>query len=463
LSEVRPHGARKRDWQPIAFLVAVIVARLGFATLVFARPQLALQNDSDRYVPIAKGILSGQAYSWNTERPGELLNTVGYPLYLAGVYLVGGSAPGTVAIAQLLLSGALALALYLGLRVSVGSAAALGAAVILAVDPLSILWSLTILTETVFAAGLGFGALLLIRWSASRHMRTLVLSGVCLALAAMVKPYALLILGIWAAAVALLPSDHDGSPLKESLGKLRLAVIFVLPTLVLAAPWVVRNALLWNCPSLSSVDRVTMRDYVAAKVVGEYEHISLEEAQAQLRDSDPGVCPRSSGKYLDLILSHPQIYARLHLAGTIPVLVGTSFDRWIEFFGVDYILPDLWRPFMDGGPTAVGSVLVRQLMDFPGAVVLMVALIAWQLLLYALALLGVLAYRRLNSMPLRWNVIVIAIAVLILVLTPGQGGHERFRVPAQPLLAILAAYGLAWGVLPWLQTRRSRHTRPSAS
>ena len=42
---------------------------------------------------------------------------------------------------------------------------------------------------------------------------------------------------------------------------------------------------------------------------------------------------------------------------------------------------------------------------------------------------------------------MIAISVLILVLTPGQGGHERFRVPAQPLLAILAAYGLAWTVL----------------
>ena len=51
-----------------------------------------------------------------------------------------------------------------------------------------------------------------------------------------------------------------------------------------------------------------MRDYVAAKVIGEYEHISLEQAQAQLRASDPGVCPRDNAKYLGLILSHPQIY-----------------------------------------------------------------------------------------------------------------------------------------------------------
>ena len=463
MSQVPAQGGRRRDGQAIAFLLAVIIARLAFAALVYARPLLALQNDSDRYIPMANGILSGQAYSWNTERPGELLNTVGYPLFLAGVYLVGGSAPGTVAIAQLLLSGALALALYLGLRSSVGIAAALGAAVILAVDPLTILWSLTILTETVFAACLGLGALLLVRWSASRRMQTLLLSGICLGLSAMVKPYALLILGTWAVAVALMPSDYDAAPLKNALRRLRGAGIFVLPALALAAPWVVRNTLLWNCPSLSSVDRVTMRDYVAAKVVGEYEHISLEEAQAQLRESDPGVCPGSNAKYLDVIIAHPQIYARLHLAGTIPVLLGTSFDRWIELFGVDYTLPDLWRPFMDGGPSEVASVLARQLNDFPAPVLLMVALIAWQLLIYALAVLGVLAYRGLNSIPIRWNIIVVAIGVLILMLTPGQGGHERFRVPAQPLLAILAAYGLAWSVLPWIRTRVRRHTSSHAS
>jgi hypothetical protein len=443
----------KADWLVIA-LVIVVIARLGFAALVFARPELAVQNDTDRYVPIAKGILSGQAYAWNTDRPRELLNTVGYPLFLAGVYLIAGRASGTVAVAQLLLSSALALAMCLGLRASVGRVPALVAAVILAIDPLTILWSLTILTETVFAVCLGVAAVLLIRWSASRRVRTLVLSGLFLGFASMVKPYALLILGVWAAAIVLLPSNDGASRLKEGLRRLRLAGIFVLPTLALATPWIVRNSLLWNCPSLSSVDRVTMRDYVAAKVVGEYEHIPLEQAQAQLRENDPGVCPNGNAKYLGLILSHPQIYARLHIAGTIPVILGTSFDRWIEFFGVDYTLPDLWRPFMDGGLAGVSSVLGQQLIRFPAAVLLMAALILWQLLMYILALLGVLTYGGWKSIPIRWNVIVIAISVLILVLTPGQGGHERFRVPAQPLLAILAAYGLASIVLPWLRTRR---------
>jgi hypothetical protein len=39
--------------------------------------------------------------------------------------------------------------------------------------------------------------------------------------------------------------------------------------------------------------------------------------------------------------------------------------------------------------------------------------------------------------------LIMTLAIFVLVLAPGQGGHERFRVPVQPLLAILAGYGIA--------------------
>ena len=59
---------------------------------------------------------------------------------------------------------------------------------------------------------------------------------------------------------------------------------------------------------------------------------------------------------------------------------------------------------------------------------------------------------------MRWNIIVLGLAILVLVLTPGQGGNERFRVPVQPLLAILAAYGLAPRGLPII-----RNSTPDSS
>ena len=182
------------------------------------------------------------------------------------------------------------------------------------------------------------------------------------------------------------------------------------------------------------------------KWLGSMSTSPWKQAQAQLRESDPGVCPRGNAKYLDLILSHPQIYARLHLAGTIPVLVGTSFDRWIEFFGVDYVLPDLWRPFMDGGPTAVSSVLVQQLMRLSGSRRLDGGA-------DCLAIADVrpcpsrssLPTGGLNSIPIRWNIIVIAISVLIL---RADAGSRRSRTISR---SSTAAAGNPCGVRPGLE------------
>ena len=448
LSEVEPqmtlrHPNPKQNWLTTILLAAVIIARLGFSALVYARPELALQNDTDRYVPIAKAILSGQAYAWNTDRPGELLNTVGYPLFLAIVYAVGGSAPGTVALVQLLLTGVLGLLLYLELRRPLGNTPALVAGLIVVADPLTILWSMTILTEALFAVLLGIAALFLVRWAKSGGSQTAVLAGVFLGLACLVKPYALLLVAVWAVAMVLRGAYAIRPQLREIVRRLLPAGMFLLPILLLVAPWIVRNALLWNCPSLSSVDKVTMRDYVAAKVLQEIEHGSLEQAQAELQARDPGVCPRGNAEYVGLLLAHPQVYAKLHAAGTIPVLLGTGFDLWLEFLGIDYALPDLWRPFMDGGFGAAASVLAREFIRFPAGLSLMAALILWQLLLYAVAILGISAYPAARNPGIRWSIVVITISVLILVLTPGQGGHERFRVPVQPLLAMLAAFGVA--------------------
>jgi len=160
------------------------------------------------------------------------------------------------------------------------------------------------------------------------------------------------------------------------------------------------------------------------------------------------VCPTGNVRYAGMILSNPGVYVKLHVAGTIPVLFGTNFDRWIEFFGVSYTFPDLWQPFMQGGLGGVVSVIVRELFRFPAGPILMVILILWQVLVYAMAVLGVLVYRRVRSWPIRWIIAVITISALILVVTPGQGGNERFRVPVQPLLAILIAYGAACSVVP---------------
>lgn len=444
---VRTSQSRK-DRVYLAVLLVVVFLRLGLATLVYTRPELALANDTDRYRPLAELILSGQAYGWNTEHSGELANTVGYPLFLAAVYAVLGSAPWATAFAQLLLSGALAIIVYLVLAKTLGSLPAFAAAMILAIDPLTALWSLTVLTETVFAFFIGISALLLVQWSIDRRALSLLGAGLFLGVAALVKPYAQLLVVLWTLGLVVFPADRGASRGARTMTTLRRLAAFALPAMLLIAPWIVRNALLWNCPTLSSVDRITMRDYMAAKVIAEYQHAPLEQVQAELQAADGGVCPGRTAEYLQTVLAHPAIYAKLQVAGTIPVLIATGFDRWFQFFGIDYSLPDLWRPYMDGGMGGLLRVLRQSFVVFPAGLILMAVLTLFQLLFYAAAGLGLVAYSRARELPIRWGAAMLSLAVLILVLTPGQGGNERFRVPAQPIFAILAAQGVASLIRP---------------
>jgi 4-amino-4-deoxy-L-arabinose transferase-like glycosyltransferase len=422
-------------------LVLVILARLGFAALVFARPELAYANDTDRYVPIANGILSGQAYAWNTERPGELLNTIGYPLFLAAVFALLGREAGDVAILQLLVTGAVAMTMYVLLARHLGAMPAFVSAMLLALDPLTILWSMTILTETLFAAALGVSALLLASWAYSWNRHTLILAGLFSGFACLVKPFALLIVAAWVVGIAFYPKRDNEQKTSRLISATKHGVLFLLPSILLIAPWFVRNALLWDCPSLSSVDRVTVRDYMAAKVLAEAEHIDLSNVQARLQEADPGVCPKETTKYWGILMANPAITMRLHLAGTVPVLIATSFDRWLQYFGTEYSFPDLWRPYMDSGLGGSISVLSEQFQEYPQGIGLMLALTVFQMTLYALGLIGAIAAFRMSSDAARWNAIMLIAAILLLVLTPGQGGHERFRVPVQPLLATLIGYG----------------------
>jgi hypothetical protein len=190
---------------------------------------------------------------------------------------------------------------------------------------------------------------------------------------------------------------------------------------------------------------------MAAKVLSEANKIELAEAQAQLQAADPGVCPNQTTKYLRIIMANPVIFARLHAAGTVPLLIATNFDRWLQYLGEEYVLPDLWRPYLDGGWRGLGQVIIAELVESPRAMGVMLGLTAFQGILYILAFGGAIAALRRPEREFKWIAITLLTTAAILILTPGQGGHERFRVPVQPMLAILISYGVVArsGLTPW--------------
>lgn len=446
----------------LAVLLMVLFLRFGFSDLIYLRPDLAREPDTGRYVPIAERILAHEAYAWNTSYPAELLNSVGYPLFLAGVFLFVGSSPWEVGAVQLLLSGVLILILYFHLSGAVGTFPAFIAVLVLAFDPLTLLFSLTILTEILFAVLLGVASVILIRWANTEKTVSLLAAGFLLGIACLVRPMGQLLIGLWALAIFLFPDVRIGINTQSVIMRMKRVLLFVAPAVILIFPWIVRNGVLWDCPTLSSVDRVTLRDWLAAKVIAEYKAIPLSDALSQVNATDSGVCPKRGSEYVQIILTHPLTYGKLEIAGTIPVLFGTGSDRWLQLVGIDYQLPDLWNPFLTGGMTSVFQILRGELGRYPLGLILMGILIALQILIYAASLLGVMSLRKVRDPATRWGIILITVTTLILLLMPGPDGNERFRVPAQPLLIYLAAYGIALEVLPhFAHLRSQQYTEPA--
>jgi len=75
---------------------------------------------------------------------------------------------------------------------------------------------------------------------------------------------------------------------------------------------------------------------------------------------------------------------------------------------------------------ALWPVLAEPAKAFPQGLGLLLGLTGFQVLLYVLAVIGMVTALRGTSMPGKWVAVVMTLAILILVLTPGQAGTKDF-------------------------------------
>jgi len=91
-----------------------------------------------------------------------------------------------------------------------------------------------------------------------------------------------------------------------------------------------------------------------------------------------------------------------------------------------------------GDPGEIVKRLAGSLADQPAVAAALILSLLYQLFLYIAALLG---FRRLfRHQP--WTIALFAATGAILILAPGVAGESRFRLPVQPILALMASVGL---------------------
>lgn len=437
----------KKQLLPVILLVVLVLVRIMAYKALIPHPEIAhYYKDSLQYSEYADALLDGSAYHWTLANPLDLKRTIGYPLLLVGIGRLWGPNPIHVAVIQLSLSGLVGILLYFYLKRFVGIWVALITAILFLCDPLTLVFSLQVMTENLFTFTMLISFGFLILWMRGHKTLYLLLAGIFLGAACLVRPIGQMLIGLWGLAVVIY---SIGSKQKSTRLKLfRIAkniLVFLLPVALLLVPWIIRNSIVWDCPAISGISKYNLRQYVAAEVLSQVDQVPISQSVAQLAEADPGYCPHNSAEYYSIVLQHPFTFMKLFAAGTFNVL-GFSSDTvtlWLSTLGYEYHPIDLWQPFLTGGAGQVIKVLFAELKHSQAFSVGLGSLLLFQLVMYILIIIGLLGWRHRPSR-VKWQLLLALVTGLALMLTPGVLGDARFRVPAQPFLFSIAGFGIAW-------------------
>lgn len=409
-----------------AQLAAVVTLAFIFRSmwLVRAGSDWAVSADSHLYLALARGLSAGCGFAPYVETCGapELMRTPGYP-----VFLVPFLAHLRLAILVQAVLGALVC--FIVARFAErrgGPIAGILAAAIVAVDVPTILNSKELITEALFQAMLTPAIFAALEGNPF-------VAGAMLGMAAMIRPVA----------EVLAPLVAMPFVVKRSW---RGAVAAMSAAILIISAWAIRNDRVAQVFTLTVEGPMNLYMYTAPAVIARHDRVPLEDSQlsfahdavaaapagqtlgdaqfGQLYGSDPVISALEAdpalssfmlSKAVAVILAHPIDFAINALEGFVRLAIEP------------YELQTGWQGFI-ANPRALAAIQL--------------AATAFQCVVLAVIWIGV--FRALWQRPRDWERWILLGAALMLILPPAlnaNGISMRFRSPAIPFFAVLAATG----------------------
>ncbi|HEV8608116.1 MAG TPA: hypothetical protein VGQ99_22465 [Tepidisphaeraceae bacterium] len=396
-----------------ALLAVGLVIRLGWGLMQPAEIDERLPDQAE-YLELGQNVLKGQGLTFYDHRVDQFLQAYrmpGYPLFVAGF---GGSVRA-VRVAQAILDTSTILATYLLARRWLTKGPALLAAAWVAFNPFMIYFSGLILSETLFTALLVWGCVLLV-W----HPNFL-WGGIVLALSVLVRPSAVglpVLLGIVSVFVNYTPGVIEA---RRAWMRLPVGTTMLLLVILVLTPWAVRNKTrLGEWVWLTTNGGVTRYD---------------------------GFNPEATGASDQRFLAQPEMRSLRHTTE-----VGR--DEYLSQQA------NLWiRQTWEHDPARLMRLTLAKIgrtwspiplsAEFGGRRLYKIAAGAYSIPLLTLSVVGLWASRLPRSarlfllFPVLYFTMIHAVSV----------GSLRYRVPTEPLLAVLAAAGVMT-IFDWIRRRR---------
>lgn len=418
-------------------LLLILALRMGLVGITLAHPEGGVLIDSRSYLEMADDVLEFGPFG--DPEVSDLHRTPGYPVFVALVQMITATQYLGVIAAQLLGIGIACL-----LLVRIGSMlgaprAGVAGAYVYALSPNAAMWSLTIMSESLFAVLL---ALALWTWLRSREAGRIgwvAATGAILGLASLVRPIGLPLIGVWTV------SDlwRAWGPAGRRHAVARMAAMVGGLALVLA-PWVVRNWITFGDAVFSRAPWNTLVRFNLAYVLAEAEGMDRNEASIELQGK-----VNSWSDVRDFIRAYPDEFVEQQLRGILRSTAGIESGAWARVAGLDLESQGSFGILnaLAGGGFAQAWREAGELLRSGRGALLVLGLLAVIHTLgsyLAAARLGVASESFRGET--RAVIVCLVLTTAYLLIAPGAAGQARFRVAAEPYLALLAGMGaVRWG------------------
>ncbi len=406
--------------------------------------------DGSHFHQLAVNLLTGNGYSTSISQPFLPSSTItpGYPIFILGLYSVFGTNPYVVVVAQIILSFLLISGIALVLKTN-----KLTTVIFLLLSLCFAFYSIQIMADILFLTFFIPGVFLAMQLFGKTEeelqkkgafWKKALGSGLLFGFGALVKPIGLYFPLLLAFLFLIRkPSKH------------RLAAygVLLLAHVMIVAPWFVRNKLVFNRATFSTIQSFNLSHIHAAPIKSSIDNISLNEAEALLEKQAfvrYGKPKNEADKFiytakesLRYILNYPGRYALLYASGIAKTFLPLGFAEFLLFYSssdikISNLTPRIQKAFLDGRIGSIVNIIWEERIKAVGWAGLIYILgLGFKLFLIAAALFGFFrkGYGRFKSV---FNFLVF-ISVLYFIGVTGPAGQPRHFLPVLPFMAILAA------------------------
>ena len=277
----------------------------------------------------------------------------------------------------------------------------------------------------------------LVRYWAQSQNCWLWLSGIALGLGALVRPILLPLLFIWGVLILLLEITWRPH-FRISRAAFGKAAQLLLAGLLCILPWQARNLVVHDRFILSDIGRATFENWIIARSIGDFYNVSRDDA-VKMVDSSPN--PQTYR--IQFIKDHPVFFAKTQLRGIANVFLSTSHTAWAEML--------TGQPVESSGIVSNLTFnipkLVAQLQNGNQWIVLGIFTVLINFCLYIACVVSTVSILRRDRSGIAFKIVILALlTITYMMFTPLAQGSGRFRVPVEPILALLA--GLIFYKMP---------------